>query len=42
MLTAVYVLLARGSFNNYVGKKKDEGVSRKLTLRHITRGLGIM
>jgi hypothetical protein len=38
MLTAVYVLLARGSFNNYVDKKRDEGVSRKSTLGHVTKG----
>ena len=36
MLTAVYGLLARGSFNNYVNKKRDEGFSRKYTLGYVS------
>ena len=30
--------LAKGSFNNYVDKKRGEGVSRKSTLGHVTKG----
>ena len=28
----------KGSFNNYVDKKRGEGVSRKFTLGHMTKG----
>ena len=41
MLTALYVLLARGSFNNYVDKKRIEGFSIKVhtlvTLKRVSR-----
>ena len=28
----------KGSFNNYVGKRRRKGVSRKSTLGHVTKG----
>ena len=31
-------ILSKGSFNNYVNKKRGEGVSKKFTLGHLTKG----
>ena len=38
LLRSVAIFTAKESFNNYVDKKRGEGVSRKCLLGHVTKG----